>query len=509
MRILIVDDSSTSRKFIRQEFEPGGFEIFEAQDGEEALTMARRHEPHLITLDVNMPHLDGYVTCAHLRTFKFDSETGPGFSRRAPIVFITSTDSAESRTRAFEVGATDFLTKPFHPGALMTIAQSILRPPDILRGTTALVVEDSNVIRHVVTDLLSRHGVTVLEADDGAAALEWARDESQRIDLILTDYLMPGMNGDELCAIIRASVRLKDVPIIFVSGVEQKQVIVQMFKAGATDFLIKPFDVEELLARIHAHLKVSLLNRELVVRNTEMTEELKLAGEVQRASIQDRVAVDYLRKSVLFLPHGQVSGDVYDFAVNARGEFCLFLGDATGHGVGAAFMTMMIQSGLDTVGRETPVELVLRELDRLIGKRGGQRFVTGIYVTITPKGVLTSSRAGHPPLILLPGKKPLRTLSEQGGIPLGLGPSSLPYGEEQVRLQPGDKFFLYSDGVTEWEGRHGEQFGTQRLLDFLERKRTLSVQSMVAGALEELRAFAEGQDCADDCTLIGFEFLGA
>jgi len=172
-------------------------------------------------------------------------------------------------------------------------------------------------------------------------------------------------------------------------------------------------------------------------------------------------------------------------------------------------MTMMVQSGLDMVGRETPVEQVMRELDRLIEKRGGERFVTGIYATITPEGLLTFSNAGHPPLILLPGKKPLQTFSQHGGIPLGLGLTPPSYVEEKVELQPGDKFFLFSDGIIEWEGRRGEQYGAQRLLDFLEGKRTLNVPAMVAGALEDLQLFAEGRDCGDDCTLLGFEYLGA
>ncbi len=508
MRVLIVEDSGVTRRIIRRELEPGGFELFDAADGEQALDLARRHKPHLITLDVDMPHLDGYQTCAQLRTLRFESEEEPGTQRRVPVVFVTSDESAECRAKGFEAGATDFFLKPFKQGALLDVVKRILRPPSVLDGATALVVEDSSVIRHAVADMLKRHGLTVLEASNGEQGFHCARHHAHQLDLIVTDYLMPGINGEQLCAKIRGELGLTDIPIIFLSGVKDSATIVEMFEAGASDFIIKPFSIEELLARINVHLKVSLLNRELGQRNAAMLEELELAGEAQRASMHNRVEVEFLKTSVLFFPFGEVSGDTYDFAVNSEGNFCAFLGDATGHGVAAALMTMMVQSGLDGIGRDASTEEVLTTLDRSIGERSGQRFVTGIYLTVSPTGLLAFSNAGHPPLIHLPATGDPKVFSETGGTPLGLMPGMIPFGHEQIQLGAGDRFFVYTDGLTEWENPGHEQFGVGGLLDFLKQNRGAPVQSLVADALGALRAFARGTDCNDDFTLIGFEYRG-
>ena len=103
MRILIVEDSAVTRKIIKRELKPGGYDFLDAEDGEQALITAKNHAPDLITLDVDMPHLDGYQTCASLRSLSLASDAGSLYSKRIPIVFITSNDSEEERARGFEV----------------------------------------------------------------------------------------------------------------------------------------------------------------------------------------------------------------------------------------------------------------------------------------------------------------------------------------------------------------------------------------------------------------------
>jgi DNA-binding response OmpR family regulator len=508
MRILIVDDSAVTRKIIQRELEPGGFEIIFAEDGEQALIMAKSDPPDLITLDVDMPHLDGFQTCANLRSLSSASNAGALSAARIPIVFITSSDSEEERAHGFEVGATDFLAKPFAQGELLKIVNRILKPQNILRGTTALVVEDSDFIRHAVSDILRRQGVTVLEAADGGAALEWARNPEVHLDLIVTDYIMPEMDGEELCSRIRNDLKLHDLPIIVLSGVESKSAIVGLFKAGATDFLIKPFAIEELLARINVHLQISLLNQQLTLTNTQMMDDLSLAEEAQRSAIHDRVDVEFINKSVLFTPYGGVSGDVYDFSVNSKGELCAFLGDATGHGMAAALMTMMVQSALDSIGGDAAVDKLMEQLDHLISERSGHRFVTGVYARISSSGLLDFSSAGHPPLIVLPKSGDPRVYPDVGGLPFGMTSFSLPFGHEQVQLSSGDRVFLYSDGITEWEDPDHHQYGTEGLLNYLAHHKSPNMQEVVSGVMNDLESFARGTKCNDDLTFIGLEFAG-
>lgn len=508
MRILIVDDSAVTRKIIKSELEPGGFEILNAEDGEQAMLIAKSHAPDLITLDVDMPHLDGFQTCANLRSLSSAPNANALATGRIPIVFITSSDSEEERARGFEVGATDFLVKPFAQGELLKVVNRILKPRNILRGTTALVVEDSDFIRHAVSDILRRQGITVLEAGDGRAALELARNPDVHIDLIVTDYIMPEMDGEELCSRIRNDLKLHDLPIIVLSGVESKSAIVGLFKAGATDFLIKPFAIEELLARINVHLQISLLNQQLTLANTQMMDDLSLAEEAQRSAIHDRIDVEFINKFVLFAPYGGVSGDVYDFAVNSNGDLCTFLGDATGHGMAAALMTMMVQSALDSIGGDTTVDKLMEQLDHLISERSGQRFVTGVYARISSSGLLDFSSAGHPPLIVQPKSGDPRVYSDVGGLPFGMTSFSLPFGHEQVQLSRGDRVFLYSDGVTEWEDPAHQQYGIGGLLNYIAHHNSAKMQDVVSGVMNDLESFARGAKCNDDLTFIGLEYGG-
>ncbi|PID80861.1 hypothetical protein CSB20_05255, partial [bacterium DOLZORAL124_64_63] len=117
-----------------------------------------------------------------------------------------------------------------------------------------LVVDDSSTARSFIRNSLQRLGVQIYEAEDGDQAAAFLREDPDRIDLIITDLNMERMNGDELIAIVRGELGLEDLPVIFLSGNEDKTKVLTLFKLGATDYLKKPFLQEELVARMRAYL---------------------------------------------------------------------------------------------------------------------------------------------------------------------------------------------------------------------------------------------------------------
>lgn len=266
MKILAVDDSAAVRKKIRIELEEGGYEVFEAVDGVDVFKVLLTLRPDLITLDVDMPNMNGFDACRKLREDRYDRLFRDQKGRRIPIVFLTASDTLEGRARGFEAGATEFIVKPFDKGELLKAVNRILKADDLLHGLTAVVVDDSRIARNIVTDFLMILGVNVLEADNGVEAIRHIKANIATVDIVITDLEMPEMGGEELCRQIRKELLLRDLPVIVLTAMPERGTLLKLFDAGATDYLIKPFVQEELLARLKVHLDVRLLNMELQSR---------------------------------------------------------------------------------------------------------------------------------------------------------------------------------------------------------------------------------------------------
>jgi len=264
MKILVVDDSPMIREIIKSELEEGGYNVVEAVNGIEALIqITKSSPPDLITLDIEMPKLNGFDTCQKAREKHYAHFFTNYKDSRVPIIFVTSKDTMEDRKKGFLLGAADFIVKPFDKGEILGIVNKILKPENLLKGNTALVVDDSKIARTIVSELLHREGLTVIEAKDGSQAYEIICNRMLEIDIVLTDFLMPLMNGSELCSKIRKELNLRDLPVILLTAMNEHSSLLNLFKAGATDYIVKPFVKEELLARINVHLQRTLLNKRL------------------------------------------------------------------------------------------------------------------------------------------------------------------------------------------------------------------------------------------------------
>lgn len=275
-KILVVDDSLTMRSAIRRELGPDRYEIVEASDGMAALGLIEKGlRPALVTLDVEMPKLDGFETCAAL----FGPRFSPRLAAGIPVVFITARNSLEERRRGFELGAIDFISKNFEPGSLAALVHRQLRPNDRLRGINVLLVDDSASIRSIVAKALREEGVEVTQAEDGLRAFEILCDRMSETDLVITDIAMPGLDGHQLCRRIRRELGLVELPVIFFTGTDQEQRLLA-FASGATDCLAKPFIKEQMVARILVHLEKLQLHRRLQRSVAELRHALDRQGEM-------------------------------------------------------------------------------------------------------------------------------------------------------------------------------------------------------------------------------------
>ena len=267
--ILVVDDSAVIRRILEKELTDAGYKVVTAANGVEALSMLAWMEepPSLITLDIDMPRMNGFEVCAKLKEEDTLLKNCSYPVDQIPIIFVSANDSLENRRAGFQLEVIDFISKPFAPGVVSDVVTSIINPRQQFTGQQVLVADDSPSARRIVTFLLERLGVEVTEAENGLEALSIMEEGRHAFDLLITDYMMPEMRGDELCRLVRQQSRDNPLPIIIISAFDDQELILHFFKSGATDYLHKPFIEEELTARLQSHLQVRAYARELEEMN--------------------------------------------------------------------------------------------------------------------------------------------------------------------------------------------------------------------------------------------------
>jgi two-component system, cell cycle response regulator len=350
-KILVVDDTPVIRKMIRKELESGGYDVVEAANGIEAIARAAVDSPpDLITLDIQMPKLDGFQTFGKLLEEQYSRFFTDKENNRIPVIFVTGSDTIKDRQKGFRLGAANFIAKPFGSGEILTAVNKILRPEKRFEGMNVLLVEDDKTPRMIISEVLKSEGINVIEAEDGDIAFEFIREKMSEIDLVITDLLMPRMDGNELCYKIRNELKLSDISVIFVTGVSEQAQLLDVFKAGATDYIFKPFTKEELLARLTVHLEKTQLTanlRNTIIQLSKANEEIKqlsitdpLTGCYNRGYLSVQLAKEIERAARYNSPLSIALCDIDHFKnVN----------DTYGHQAGDLILTEVVQLIQDTI----------------------------------------------------------------------------------------------------------------------------------------------------------------
>jgi CheY-like chemotaxis protein len=261
--VLLVDDNPENIVLLTQTLKSEHFNILEATSGKDALEIANAHQPDLIVLDVKMPDMDGFETC---REFKANNAT-----RNIPIIFITGKTERADIEEGFSAGCEEYLTKPFKVTEVLSRIRTHLllnakKDPKLLgqeqnsvaiNGFKVLIVDDHPTNINILKDTLESFQLEISIALNGKTAV----DITSRIqpDLILLDIMMPEMNGFEVCRHLKADPATKDIPIIFVTAKNQPEDIEKGFALGGCDYVLKPFYLLEVQARVKSHLMLRKL----------------------------------------------------------------------------------------------------------------------------------------------------------------------------------------------------------------------------------------------------------
>ena len=398
--------------------------------------------------------------------------------------------------------------------------------PETVDKPTILVVDDTpdNIV--LLTALLKGTYRTKV-ATDGAKALEIATAGTPP-DLILLDIMMPQMDGYEVCRRLKEHDTLKDVPVIFLSALNETGDKVKAFSSGGVDYVTKPFQFAEVRARVDTHLKLRRLQAELERQNRQLVENYaqlsrlnkRIEGEIQFArhiqmSLVPRAfpafpgRADFDLYAVLD-PAREVGGDFYDFFMVDDDNLCFVIGDVSGKGVPAALFMAVTRTFIRSIWREErrPGHTLERVNNELWSDNE-----TGMFVTLfcglihLPTGVVRYARGGHnPPLVIRADGAPVERLPWAKGPIVGTFPNAT-FEEKEITLGRGDTLFLYTDGVTEAMNNDGELFGEPRTAEELDRHRTGTCQQMLTSLCEALRVHADGAEQSDDITMLAFKYL--
>ncbi|RJX32035.1 MAG: EAL domain-containing protein [Oxalobacter sp.] len=279
-KILIVDDMHENLHVLMNILR-NDYTISAATSGEKALELAKRTpQPDLILLDIKMPGMDGYSVLSHLKS---DPATAD-----IPVIFVTALAETADEARGLKLGVADYITKPVNPDLLCSRVNTQIelrrhrKNPvifDITAHTdsdhpTLLVVDDVPENIHELLEGL-KNDYRIMVANSGAKAIEVMQSSSPP-DLVLLDIKMPEMDGYEVCRRIKAMPQGNRIPVIFVTVVGATEEKVKGFGIGAADYITKPYDIEEVRARVRTHLELSRLRRsleQLVEQRTALLEK--------------------------------------------------------------------------------------------------------------------------------------------------------------------------------------------------------------------------------------------
>jgi sigma-B regulation protein RsbU (phosphoserine phosphatase) len=397
-----------------------------------------------------------------------------------------------------------------------------------------LIADDGSETRLILSRLLTKWGHDVIAAKDGLEA--WKILQQEPISFLISDWLMPNLDGTDLCKLIRSSNLSRYVYIIILTSKDEKSDLIAGMAAGADDFLIKPFNADELQLRIRAGERILDLERTLEERNRKLSDtyqaldnaysrikgDLEAAAEMQQSLLpQTAITLCGVKFDWLFRPCTFVAGDIFNFFRLDETHLGFYHLDVAGHGVRSALLSVTLSKVLNPDPNQgSPLKLFIPDPPHYeiicptqVVAQLNQRFQSDIHKMVyftmvygifdSGSHQLTLTQAGHPsPIYLKNGGPPM--LLGTGGFPVGML-AEVEYEALTVTLEPGDRLFLYSDGIPECTSGSRELFTVARFMEFIAASAPLPLDKLIQGLEEGLIKWRGGEEFDDDISLLALE----
>lgn len=411
-----------------------------------------------------------------------------------------------------------------------------------------LIVDDNLIVRMALKRMLKNEGYDVTLASNGEEGI--LQTQQLRPALIICDWLMPQLDGLEVCRQIKANSEFSTIFFILLSAQGDVDERVKGLDAGADDFLCKPFDINELKARVRAGLRLYQLNQDLQTQKQALEVELAAGLRLQQLNLDLQVqkqaleklnqdlqiqkqileaelaeAANYVRSRLplplvgtvsteaLFLPSAQLGGDCFDYYWLDDDHLAIYLLDVSGHGVGSALLSVSILNvlraqSLPNTNFCQPSQ-VLRALNHAFQMIDhDDRYFTiwyGVYNQI--KHQLVYASAGHPPAVLLSGTSATNLQIKQlgfPGLPLGILPHE-DFDDHYCEISLSSSLYVFSDGAYEIHLPDGTLWGLEAFLQILTHEPQINTYELDS-VLEQIRAVNFKDTFDDDLSLLKVHF---
>ncbi|KAA0743400.1 fused response regulator/phosphatase [Bacillus sp. AY3-1] len=343
-----------------------------------------------------------------------------------------------------------------------------------------LIVDDNPVNIFVIEKILKQAGyqdlVSLNSAQELFEYIQFGKDSSRHneIDLILLDIMMPEIDGLEVCRRLQNEEKCKDIPIIFVTALEDANKLAEALDIGAMDYITKPINKVELLARMRVALRLKSELNWHKEQEENLRNELDLATQVQRNLLSSPLKEDHIKIEASYLPSFKLAGDMYYWYKIDENRYGIILLDVMGHGISASLVCMFISSVLrETIKCLIDPELVIKDLNKYMTLLHNENdnipyYFTTIYLVVdTEKRTIEYVNAGHPSGYVL--------VDEANVVELNRGSCAVGFFDEikvkktVIPFEKNAQIVLFTDGVL--EAIANDEFESEeKLRAFTERK---------------------------------------
>jgi phosphoserine phosphatase RsbU/P len=366
---------------------------------------------------------------------------------------------------------------------------------------TVLIVDDEPVNVKLLEGILAKEGFNTLRASNGPDARELATNLSP--DLILLDIMMPGESGFETCSMLKMNHPTEDIPVIFISAIDAVKDKVKGLTIGAVDYITKPFEKAEVIARARIHIRLKQAYSLLIQQQSLKLTQLK---EAQQAMLTRPEDCQGARFAVCYQPRHEAGGDFYDVVQCGDGIFGYFVADVSGHDLSASFTTSALKALIkqNSSPLYTPQETMKMVNGVMCSVLTDEQFLTACYAHLNRnRSELTIINAGHTPVVYLPLNGSAEVIYSSGD-PVGIF-TTPSFDFHQRKVVKGDRFFLYTDGVVEDFGERKKKWkdGIEELKQICVRTTGVPLPEAVEkiiGSIYPDRSYPQ-----DDLVLLGVE----
>ncbi|MBE0538770.1 MAG: response regulator [Ignavibacterium sp.] len=475
--VLIIDDDKTIRKLISHHLKLNNYIPFEAENTHQAFDILKNENIDLVLSDVTMEGMDGFEFCQKVR----ENEN----HRFLPFIFVTAKNTLEDKSKAVESGGDDIITKPFDIKELILKTHALIRRSDIYRTygirkslnksfdevtPKILFVDDDTSMAKLFKYNLEKAGYDCIVASSVDEAMDLIK--VQPPDVIVSDIMMPKIDGFEFRKMILDIPSLKDIPFIFLTAKGREEDILDGYDLGITDYVVKTAGPKVVVAKVTSIVK-SLNN-----------ERKKVISELQQAtsSLRTKVVPDTFPVfegfsiSHIHIPFkGIPGGDFLDYYQLDSDNLAIILGDVMGKKWGAwyfayayaGYIRSALRSVLQDAKEFSPSEILQRVNLTVYGDtKISEVFATLSIIIINNKTFeLKYSGAGDIPIIYKNSNGDVLNIKSKG---LLLGFSRIgDYEDNILQLKNGEQVYLTTDGITDSRAKNLESFGEHRLYEII------------------------------------------